>query len=92
MPQQLKDKFEKDKAGLFNIFLLCGEDLDECTAYYERIQENNNTQRNAWQLVKATDLGKYYTEKQIPTIIERRTKQGWYEVDEEWHGQTSNRH
>jgi hypothetical protein len=84
LPVALKEKFEKDKNGLFNVFLLCGQDVTECVQHYERISENQKKHQDEWELVAKRDLGKHYKEDQIPIIVERRKAQGWYEKDEEF--------
>jgi hypothetical protein len=84
LPIALKEKFEKDKHGLFNVFLLCGEDVTECVQHYERISENQKKHQDEWELVAKRELGKHYKDDQIAIIIERRKAQGWYEKDEEF--------
>jgi hypothetical protein len=84
LPVALKEKFEKDKNGLFNVFLLCGQDVTECVQHYERISENQKKHQDEWELVSKRDLGKHYKDDQISIIVERRKAQGWYEKDEEF--------
>jgi hypothetical protein len=84
LPVALKEKFTKDKNGLFNVFLLCGQNLTECVQHYERISENSKKHADEWELVAMRDLGKHYKDDQIPIIVDRRKAQGWYEKDEEF--------
>ncbi|CAK0905918.1 unnamed protein product [Prorocentrum cordatum] len=93
-PADLNTPFENNKNDLFNKWLACDKSVPELPLTIKRELEEKESVKREWTWMKRRDMEeklKYSTEK-LDQLVAKRTKQGWYEDDEDFPGDLEERY